>query len=111
MNEKEASERHLTRRGFHRLGASFLLGLGVGASGLVARPLRAAGEQPLVTEIPTNQAMVSALRYVNESATAGQDCAGCVLYQAGAGGRGKCGLFQEGVVDARGWCSSWTVKP
>jgi len=108
MNDKKVSERHLTRRSFHRLGASFVLG--VGASGLVARPLRAADEQPLVTEIPANQAMVSALRYVNESTTAGQACAGCVLYQAGASGRGKCGLFQQGVVDARGWCGSWTAK-
>jgi hypothetical protein len=54
--------------------------------------------------------MLDALRYVEASVTPGRECANCVLFQAGFAGRGKCGLFRDGSVNAKGWCSSWTPK-
>lgn len=104
---RRPSTRPMTRRGFHRLGASLLLG--VGASGLVARPIWADTEPP-VGELPANAPMLDALRYVEASVTPGRECANCVLFQAGSAGRGKCSLFRDGSVNAKGWCSSWTPK-
>lgn len=108
MKEQNRSVRVLTRRSFHRLGASFVLA--VGASGLIARRAGAEPER-LVTEVPANQVMLGALQYVNESPKPDQHCENCVLYQAGTEGRGKCGLFAEGLVSAKGYCTSWSKKP
>lgn len=74
-----------------------------------ARTARAEGDQ-LVTDIEANAPMVTALQYVNESTKEGQNCAGCQLYTAGDGGRGKCQLFPTGVVTDVGWCASYAPK-
>jgi High potential iron-sulfur protein len=108
MTTRESPGRTLTRRGFHRLGASFLLA--VTSSGLVARRVSAEGDR-LVTEIPANQPMLGALQYVNQSTKPDQHCASCVLFQPASEGRGHCGLFREGLVSAQGWCASWSKKP
>lgn len=46
-----------------------------------------------------------------------QSCKNCVLYLQGglkadgqSGEFGKCGLFQNGLVSANGWCNSWAKK-
>lgn len=70
----------------------------------------AGGDGQLVTEIAGAAPMVAALQYTNTSTTAGQECDGCQLYTAGAGGVGKCQLFAEGVVKATGWCASWAPR-
>jgi hypothetical protein len=44
------------------------------------------------------------------SAKPDQNCANCQLYTPGADGKGKCQLFQLGVVPDGGWCMSWTKK-
>lgn len=42
---------------------------------------------------------------------AGQNCAGCALYQGKAGSTsGACGLFPGKQVAAKGWCSAWAKK-
>ena len=42
---------------------------------------------------------------------AGQNCAGCALYQGKAGSTsGGCGLFPGKQVAAKGWCSAWAKK-
>lgn len=42
---------------------------------------------------------------------AGQNCAGCALYQGKAGAAsGGCGLFPGKQVAAKGWCSAWAKK-
>ena len=42
---------------------------------------------------------------------AGQNCAGCALYQGKAGSAsGGCGLFPGKQVSAKGWCSAWAKK-
>lgn len=44
-----------------------------------------------------------------------QTCSNCMFYtKAGTNGGeevGKCQLFPQGHVTAKGWCASWTKKP
>ncbi|MEE2678869.1 MAG: high-potential iron-sulfur protein [Myxococcota bacterium] len=74
---------------------------------LTARTAQAA---ELITDIPANQPMVTALQYVAKSPKADQNCGNCQLYTAGEGGTGKCQLFVNGVVGEAGWCMSWAAK-
>jgi hypothetical protein len=78
----------------------------------VLRPLPArADDTKLITELPDQAAMVTALQYVNESAKADQDCANCQFFTPAAdGARGKCQLFPTGMVTAKGWCASYVKK-
>ncbi len=55
---------------------------------------------------PTAQA----LGYVETSATDGQHCANCNLYQGGAAAQGACPIFSGKEVKATGWCKSWVAK-
>ena len=98
----------ITRRQLGRMGASFVLG--AAAAPLLARSAKA-DSNALVTELPEHAALITALKYVNESTTAGQNCSGCILYTAGEGGKGKCTLFTTGMVSEKGWCASWAKKP
>ncbi len=42
---------------------------------------------------------------------AGQNCAGCALYQGKAGdAAGACPLFAGKQVSSKGWCSAWAKK-
>lgn len=42
---------------------------------------------------------------------AGQNCAGCALYQGAAGAAsGPCPLYSGKAVQAKGWCSAWVKK-
>jgi len=96
----------LTRRALGRAAVGLLV-VGVGAA---LAPRRAVAAE-LVTEIPANAPTLRAVGYVERSAKPGQQCGNCVLYQPGADGRGKCGLFAQGLVAEQGWCSSWVGKP
>ena len=40
----------------------------------------------------------------------GQACASCALYTAQGTGWGKCQLIQNGLVNAHGWCGSYSKK-
>jgi len=52
------------------------------------------------------------LKYVEVSATDGQSCSGCALYQAAdVEGAGNCPLFQGSNVGDGSWCSAWVAKP
>ena len=97
-----------TRREFGKLGLG--LAASVGGLALGGRAARA-DDTKLVTEIPENAAIVSGLQYMNESPLPDNVCAGCVLYTAGENDRGKCTLFPQGVVSAKGHCLSWAAKP
>ena len=74
-------------------------------------PAAEADPNALVTELPAMTAQVTALQYVNASAKPDQNCANCLFYTAGEGGRGKCQLFPKGLVSSGGWCASWAAKP
>jgi hypothetical protein len=70
----------------------------------------ATDDRRLVTEIASAAPLVSGLQYVDESAKSDQRCGNCQLYTAGSDGRGKCQLFQQGLVKESGWCLSWVAK-
>lgn len=108
--EIQPNERRMTRRDFHRLGSATLLGACLPAFARTASAAHHEGGEKLVNELSANEVMVSALQYTNESTKEGQNCETCALFAAGEGGRGKCTLFQSGVVSSAGWCLSWSKK-
>jgi hypothetical protein len=69
----------------------------------------AAGDQ-LVTEVEAMKPTVQALQYVHQSPHADQHCANCQFFTPKSGERGNCQLFAQGLVEAKGWCTSWTKK-
>ena len=52
-----------------------------------------------------------ALGYTAKSATAGQTCVNCALYQGGTAASGPCPIFPGKDVAGAGWCKSWAAKP
>jgi hypothetical protein len=98
---------HITRRELGRLGLGFALAIGSAGSGV--RSARAE-EEALVNEVADNAALVQALSYVNQSPVEGANCSNCAIYLGGSATKGKCGLFQKGVVLSTGHCASWSKK-
>ena len=99
----------MNRRDFIRTGLSAAAVLP--AAGVLMRASQAHAEgTQLVTEIPDQAPMVAALQYVNQSAKPDQKCLDCQFYTPGEGGKGKCQLFQKGLVTEGGWCASWVKK-
>lgn len=39
-----------------------------------------------------------------------QNCGNCALYTATNEGWGKCQMITTGLVNAKGWCGSWSAK-
>ncbi|HJO24475.1 MAG: high-potential iron-sulfur protein [Myxococcota bacterium] len=103
---KEDSKTSMHRREFVVAGLTGAAVLPVAL--FAAKPARA---EELITDIPANAAMVSALQYVAKSPKPDQHCGNCQLYTAGEGNTGKCQLFAQGVVAKDGWCMSWAQKP
>lgn len=64
----------------------------------------------LVTEIDAMKPTVQALQYVHASTKPDQLCSSCQFYTAKSAERGSCQLFVQGLVEAGGWCSSWTKR-
>ncbi len=105
----ERKQDAFTRRDFLRSGLS--AGALIPLAGVVLRaPAAWAEEEKLVTEVPAVAATVQALQYTVKSDKPDQNCANCQFYTATAGGRGKCLLFVQGLVDEKGWCMSWSKK-
>jgi hypothetical protein len=73
-------------------------------------PAAAPPADALVSEITASAGLVSALQYVNVSPIPDQRCEGCQLYTATGPEKGKCVLFQQGLVMAGGHCTSWVKK-
>ena len=73
-------------------------------------PTARAEDVPMVTDVAELKPIVDALGYVAKSEKADQTCGNCQLYAAGSDGKGKCQLFQQGLVAEDGWCLSWTKK-
>jgi High potential iron-sulfur protein len=97
----------VTRRELGRVGIG--LALAVCGASIGVRPVRAE-DAALVDELPENAALIKAISYVNQSAVAGANCGNCALYLGGAAPKGRCGLFQRGVVPVTGHCVSWIKK-
>ena len=100
----------MNRRDFIKTGLTAAVVLPVADA--VLRPLAArADDTKLITELPDQAAMVTALQYVDVSEKADQDCKGCQFFTPqGDGARGKCQLFPVGLVTSAGWCASFVKK-
>ncbi len=100
----------MNRRDFIKTGLTAAAVLPIADA--VLRPLAArADDTKLITELPDQAAMVTALQYVNVSAKADQDCETCQFFAPqGDGARGKCQLFPVGLVTSTGWCASFVKK-
>jgi hypothetical protein len=111
-----------SRRNFLKLAVA-------GAASLpILNNINAASAQAApTTAVSASDPMASALGYVVDATKvdkakfpkyqAGQLCKNCVLYLEGGktvtdakGEHGKCGLFQNGLVAANGWCNSYAPK-
>ena len=97
----------VTRRELGQLGLGLVLAAG-GVS-LAARRAGAEDEQ-MVTEIAENAPLLQALGYVAKSPIPESHCGNCAVYLGGDAPKGKCALFQKGLVSAEGHCSSWSKK-
>ena len=82
--------------------------------GLVSIPVLAITGLPSTTYaamVSADDPTAKALAYTAKSATAGQSCANCSLYQGGTAAAGACPIFPGKDVAAAGWCKSWVAKP
>lgn len=84
--------------------------------------------KPLDPALPLAQALgytheatkVDTTKYPKRQGSEGakQFCDNCALYTQGGvklagqeGEWGKCTMFADGLVNAKGWCNSWVLKP
>ena len=98
-----------TRRQF--LKTVVIASAAVVAGGVVRR---LSAEEPHLTDAdPTAKAMdyvEDATISKNKLYKPGSVCANCQLYSGGTSGYGDCQLFPGKLVNARGWCTSYTAK-
>jgi hypothetical protein len=120
----------VSRRSFLRRGLVCVSAVSAVAtySGVVQLAQAEGDLKALSTEDP----MAKALGYVTDSSkvdsaeltkkgqpdASKQNCSFCVLFKdggrsvAGADGEyGTCALFQNGLVNSKGWCQSWAANP
>ena len=112
----EKTETRLSRRHFTKLG----LGAAAAVLGGTVLPRTAAaghheggdgdGAPPLVTDVPENASLLTAVQYVAVSEIEGKNCANCQLLLQRDGDVGRCGLFQKGKVPVAAYCTSWIKK-
>lgn len=73
--------------------------------GILINTTANAQDEPQLDE---SDPQAQALGYVHQSATDGQTCSNCQLYQGEAGSEwGPCAIFPGKSVNANGWCKSW----
>jgi hypothetical protein len=81
--------------------------------GIAVMPLAAAvGYSTLARaeDLKVDDPLAKSMGYVTKSATDGQSCSTCQLYQGGDAPKGACPIFAGKEVVATGWCKSWTKK-
>jgi len=87
----------------------------VGASAL-------AQDAPAAVPVPENDPVAMALGYKKDASTvdatkypqfkAGNICENCALYTGKPGdAQGPCTIFQNRLVEAKGWCATYAPKP
>jgi len=105
-----AAQENPSRRRFVR---KLLLGAALGPVALARLTTSRAADLPLLS--PDDPA-ASKVKYIEDassqkSATKGNTCATCALYEGTYGStQGPCQLFPGKHVKAAGWCSSWAPQ-
>ena len=93
------------RRSFIRIAG---VSAAIPVSAVIGSRFANAADMPMVDAA---SAQAVALSYAAESATEGQMCSNCALYQGEADSEaGPCPLFQGSHVGAGAWCSAWVTK-
>ena len=92
----------INRRKFMSLFAIGTLGPGL---------VNAMSHSGTVAKVKESDDNAKALKYVEVSAVAGQNCANCALYKASEEvGWGACVALQNNLVAKEGWCVAWVAK-
>ncbi len=61
-------------------------------------------------KVHLEDSLAIALGYVHDSPYPAKRCAGCQLYKGSASAEwGKCAIFSGKLVNAKGWCGSWSA--
>ena len=113
---EQRADRPITRRRFHRMAFGALCAAAAPAT--LTRPAVAGHHETAsedapewVTDIASNELLLSQVKYVAVSETEGKQCGNCALFLERQGNHGRCGLFQKGRVPETAWCTSWIQKP
>ena len=127
MNEKQfaSGRRAFLKKSLLTLSAVPLLklvGLNTPAFAQPAAPTKALDESDPMAKTkgyPHDVTKVDATQFprVKDPSIAGGNCSSCMLFQGGGlkaegqtGDWGRCTLFQNGLVNSKGWCNSYAKK-
>jgi hypothetical protein len=92
----------LDRRNFLKLSSATLIGVSLGGISLHALAAE---------KIKLDDPIAVAMKYVEKSVTAGQNCANCMHVQGKDGDAERpCAIFSGKLVAADGWCAGWAKK-
>lgn len=90
------------------------------AQGMPTTAVDPASSQALALGYIHDASKVDVAKYTKRAGPEGakQFCDNCLFYQQGGmkaagieGEAGKCVIFPNGLVAAKGWCNSWSPKP
>ncbi|MHA7837303.1 MAG: high-potential iron-sulfur protein [bacterium] len=113
---QDHTDRRLSRRAFAKAGlgaAALVIGAGLWprTSGAGHHEAGEGESEPtLVTDVPENAGLLTAVQYVAVSEIEGKNCGNCQLLLEREGEVGRCGLFQKGKVPVSAYCTSWIQK-
>ncbi len=103
-----SSRRHFLRKIF--LGSPLLLAAGAHAQEQAGGPVKEDEPLALAYGYVKDASKVDAAKY--RQFKKGQICENCALYTGPSGKKeGPCTIFQNRPVAAKGWCSTYAVKP
>lgn len=113
-DEHSRIRRVVLKRGALGLAAALAASLGIRGRAQQAQQGQGQGQQKLQLSDPLAQA----LKYTEDASKASSDlrkpnafCHNCRFFQGKQQtGYGPCQVFQGKLVNAQGWCSSWTMK-
>jgi hypothetical protein len=125
MDKKSTSRREFCKRGLLVLSAIPVIartldGSPALAQALPTKPVDPAGSQATALGYVHDATKTDLVKFPKRKGAEGekQFCDNCMFYQQGGlkaegmdGEWGKCLLFPDGLVAAKGWCNSWSPKP
>lgn len=125
MKDKSTSRREFCKRSLFVLSAAPLIarslnGSPVAAQTLPTKAVDLASPQATALGYVHDAAKTDTVKFPKRKGPEGekQFCDNCLFYQQGGlkadgmeGEYGKCTLFLDGLVAAKGWCNSWSPKP
>ena len=63
-----------------------------------------------IPKLELEDPLAQALGYVHQAPNSSKTCAVCQLYKGSASAKwGKCAIFSGKLVNAKGWCASWSA--